>query len=154
MTSLPLQLVASTLMSVLTLLSCGQSRSEISTLEITADSIVIAFESEPQIQHGYEIYRSYGCILCHGVNGEGGIRNKNAQTGEEIPSLIYIAEGYTPAEFRRRVIRGVHAVAKLDTAADAPPYAMPGWNVMSNSELDDLVIYVWSLYPQEEEDDW
>lgn len=138
----------------LTLISCEAPRSEISALEVKADSIFQALGSEPQIQNGYGVYISYGCILCHGANGEGGVKNKNAQTGEEIPSLTYTAEGYTPEEFKQRTLGGVHTVAKLDTTGKTPPFVMPGWNNMSESELNDLLIYVWSLYPEGEEDDW
>lgn len=136
-----------------TALSCGSSRVEVSLLEIKADSIFISLEAQPEIQQGYQAYTQYGCILCHGSNGEGGIKNKNAQTGEEIPSLIYIAEGYTVPEFRSRVLKGLHNVAKLDSLGDVPPMAMPGWGNMDHTELDNLVKYVWSLYPQDEEDD-
>ncbi len=134
-------------------LSCSSSRVEVSLLEIKADSISSSLEAQPDIQLGYDIYTKYGCILCHGANGEGGIKNKNAQTGEEIPSLIYIAEGYTVSEFKSRVLNGVQTVAKLDPAGEAPPLVMPGWDNISEKEMSDLVKYVWSLNPQEEEDD-
>lgn len=136
------------------LVSCNASNSEPSALEIGADSVLTTLASDPTLHHGYQVYRSYGCVLCHGVNGEGGVKNWNAQTGEEIPSLTYVAEGYTVPEFQKRVLEGVAHVAKLDSTGDVPPYVMPGWANMKESELNDLTLYVWNLYPEDEEDDW
>ena len=108
--------VVLTLLIMMSLLSCGPSRSAESALEIKSDSVFASFEGEVSLQHGYAVYRAYGCILCHGVNGEGGVRNRNSQTAEEIPSLTYTAEGFTKDEFRRKVLEGVSHVAKLDSS--------------------------------------
>lgn len=136
------------------IITCNTSRSELSALEVKADSVLAALSSDPVLQHGYQVYRSYGCVLCHGVNGEGGVKNANAQTAELIPGLTYIAEGYTVPEFQKRVLEGVAIVAKLDSTGSIPPLVMPGWAKMKESELNDLTSYVWDLYPEDEEDDW
>lgn len=134
--------------------SCGPSRLAESPLEIKADSVYASFENESPLQYGYEVYRTYGCILCHGVNGEGGVRNRNAQTAEQIPSLTYVAEGFTEKEFKQKVLRGVSKVAKLDSTGEVPPLVMPGWGNMDETELDNLTLYVWNLFPEDEEDEW
>lgn len=124
-------------------------------METAADSIYTSYDNMPEIQTGYTTYREYGCILCHGLNGEGGVKNKNAQTGELIPALTYVAEGYLEREFQVRVLKGVQDVAKLVPSGDVPPLTMPGWERMSDLELDALTKYVWNLYPEnEEDDDW
>lgn len=146
-------LICLTLLSI-PLYSCGKAQSVKSDLQIKTDSIYASLEGELPLQHGYDVYRSYGCVLCHGLNGEGGKKNRNAQTGEEIPSLTYTAEGFTAGEFREKVRGGVSKVAKLDSIGETPPFAMPGWDGMSESELTDLTLYVWNLYPKDEEDEW
>lgn len=142
------------LMAVTLLCSCKQSRAPLTNLETQVDSIYRSLADEPQLQHGYEVYRDYGCVLCHGANGMGGVKNINAQTGEEIPAMTYIAEGYTIKEFKARVLKGVSKVARLDSLGRVPPYSMPGFGRMKNSQLIDLSLYVWNLYPKDEEDDW
>lgn len=139
---------------ITSLLSCGPSRSVESVLEIKADSVFVSLDGELPLQRGYEVYRAYGCILCHGLNGEGGVKNRNAQTAELIPSLTYTAEGFTTHEFRQKILHGVSFVAKLDSTGETPPLAMPGWPQINKSELNDLTLYVWNLYPNNEEDDW
>lgn len=136
------------------LISCDSSQPALSTLEVEADSVFIVLASDPVLQHGYQVYLAYGCVLCHGVNGEGGVKNANAQTAELIPALTYIAEGYTVPEFQKRVLKGIANIAKLDSTGTVPPYLMPGWANMKESELNDLTLYVWNLYPEDEEDDW
>ncbi len=122
-----------------------------------ADSVFASLSQSPSAQRGYAVYRSHGCILCHGVNGEKGRKNTNAKTGEEVPSMTYIAEGYTKREFQKRVLTGVKTIQRKDTEGQEPPWRMPGWRgELSESELKDLTAYVWQLLPQDtsEEDDW
>lgn len=135
-------------------ISCESTNYAKSDMEIKSDSILTSFAEELEIKRGYQVYRDYGCILCHGVNGEGLVKNRNAQTAEEIPSLTYVAEGFTVGEFHQKVLKGVKKVARLEPSGDDPPLVMPGWKNMSKSELADLTLYVWKLYPEEEEDEW
>lgn len=135
-------------------ISCQPSTAPKSQLEIVADSLQSTLSDSPDLLRGYEVYRSYGCILCHGVNGEGGVKNSNAQTAEQIPAMTYVAEGFTVEEFNQKVLKGVSEIAKLDPEGQVPPFVMPAWPEMSSSELNDLRKYVWNLYPEDEEDDW
>lgn len=142
------------LLIVILLCSCEPTSIPVSTLELQTDSIYNSLADNAELQRGYAVYRAYGCVLCHGANGTGGVKNINAQTGEEIPAMTYIAEGYTIKEFKARIRKGVAHVARLDSLGEVPPYAMPGFNEMKNTQLNDLRLYVWSLYPNDEEDDW
>jgi len=126
-------------------------------LSAKADSVSASLAQNPVVQRGYEVYRSHGCILCHGLNGEKGRKNSNAKTGDATPALTYIAEGYTKKEFQKKVLTGVKTIQRKDTTGQAPPWRMPGWRgVISKSELEDLTAYVWQLLPPDTggDDDW
>lgn len=104
------------------------------------------------LERGASLYGMY-CAGCHGENGEGGVMNLNAQTGEEIPGLKYVAEGYTIDELRKQITEGVPVIEKLNPDGPVPPLGMPAWkNNFSNEELEDLIVYLLSLMPEEEED--
>jgi mono/diheme cytochrome c family protein len=106
-------------------------------------------------ERGRRVYERYGCALCHGANGEGGFANPNAETAVKVPGVLYVAEGYTVPELRRKILAGVQAVGKHDPKGATPPYRMPGWaGQMSNEELDDLVQYLTGLYPKSAEEKW
>jgi cbb3-type cytochrome oxidase cytochrome c subunit len=47
------------------------------------------------VERGHEVYRKYGCAGCHGLDAKGGVPNPNAKTAEQVPGLIYVADGYT-----------------------------------------------------------
>jgi mono/diheme cytochrome c family protein len=106
-------------------------------------------------ERGALIYERYGCAQCHGADGKGGFANPNAETAGKVPGVLYVAEGYTAPELRRKVLAGVQAVGKHDPKGATPPYRMPGWaGQMSNEELDDLVQYLIGLYPKSAEEKW
>jgi mono/diheme cytochrome c family protein len=133
----------------------SQGKVSLETLGRQTDSVIAGLPDNPQIQQGYQVYRDYGCILCHGVKGEKGRLNANAQTGGEIPSLTYVAEGFTVEEFQRKVMDGVLRVQRKDSAGPNPPWRMPGWRgAMTRTELDDLTAFTWSLLPKKNEDEF
>lgn len=93
--------------------------------------------------------------MCHGKDGTGGFPNPNAETDSKVPGLTYVKEGYTAAELRAKVLDGVRTVGKANGRGDVPPFRMPGWRGhMSDREADDLVQFLFSLYPQSAEDKW
>ncbi len=123
--------------------------------ERKSDSVFTSLASTPNLQEGYKVYKKYGCILCHGVNGEKGIHNKNAQTGEEIPALTFVAEGYTLAELKQQIFKGVENIGRNDSLGPTPPYRMPSWKgIMTEKELEVLTEYLMSLMPKGEEEKW
>jgi mono/diheme cytochrome c family protein len=104
---------------------------------------------------GRAVYEQYGCALCHGADGKGGFANPNAETDGRVPAVIYVAEGYTQAELRRKVLDGVASVGKADAKGARPPFRMPGWRgQMTTRELDDLVSYLLSLEPGSSDAKW
>ncbi|MEW6749490.1 MAG: cytochrome c [Candidatus Latescibacterota bacterium] len=108
-----------------------------------------------EVERGRLVYKKYGCAMCHGPEGQGGVENPNAQTGGEIPQLIYVAEGYTTAELGARIRGGVWEIARADSSGPTPPYRMPSMGTwMSAGEVDALVEYLRSLMPEGAEEEW
>lgn len=107
-----------------------------------------------KIESGREVYYKFGCVGCHGKDGAGGISNYNA-VGGKVPSLTYVAEGYTIDELKDKIRKGVQPVDKEDPKGPVPPLWMQRWAERINEkELDDLVAYLVSLMPKEEEEKW
>ena len=100
-----------------------------------------------KIEQGAAVFQKYGCIGCHGPQGRGGIRNKNMDMGEEVPPLVYVAEGYSKEELKE-IIREGRYPGRSERGGTAPPLWMPSWKEkISADELDALVEYLYSLYP-------
>jgi mono/diheme cytochrome c family protein len=104
------------------------------------------------VERGHEVYRNYGCAGCHGVDAKGGVPNPNAKTGELVPDLIRVAEGYTKDELKDRILKGQREINVLDPKRPPPPLYMPAWaGTIKDAEVDDLVAYLLSLKPAGEE---
>ena len=104
---------------------------------------------------GEILFKRYGCRGCHGDGGAGGVANRNSQSGEMVPALLYVKEGYTPDELKDRIRHGVPKVEKLDPEGPEPPLTMPAFGSrLTERQLDDLVSYLLSLYPEEEGLNW
>ena len=104
------------------------------------------------VERGREVYRKYGCAGCHGPDGKGGVPNPNAKTAEQVPGLTYVADGYTKAELKARIVKGQKEIPALDPKRTPPPLYMPAWGaVIKDAEIDDLVAYLFSLKPKGED---
>jgi cbb3-type cytochrome oxidase cytochrome c subunit len=104
------------------------------------------------IERGRAVYRKYGCAGCHGPEGKGGVPNPNAKTAGQVPGLIYVADGYTPAELKARIIKGQKEIPALDANRPPPPLYMPAWGgVIRDAEIDDLIAFLISLKPKGED---
>lgn len=119
------------------------------------DPNVVGFIQMPSlmtpVERGKAVFKKYGCAGCHGPEGKGGVPNPNAKTGQQVPKLIYVSEGYTKAELKKRILNGQHEIFALDPSRPAPPLYMPAWRgKIAEGELDDLVEFLFSLEPQEE----
>lgn len=100
------------------------------------------------IDKGRAVFQKYGCAACHGIEGRGGVRNKNMEPGEEVPPLIYVAEGFTKEELKT-VIRTGRSPARADASGLTPPLWMPAWkDKISEEELEALTDYLLMLSPE------
>jgi cbb3-type cytochrome oxidase cytochrome c subunit len=104
------------------------------------------------VERGHEVFRKYGCAGCHGAEAKGGVPNPNAKTAQQVPGLLYVADGYTKDELRARIVKGQREIPALDANQPPPPLYMPGWGgTIKDAELDDLIAYLISLKPKGEE---
>jgi mono/diheme cytochrome c family protein len=109
----------------------------------------------PELQRGLKIYVEFSCAACHGAAGKGGVHNFNAQSGQAVPPLNHVADGYTKPELIAKIQTGVPVVTKLDPNGAAPPLHMPGFkDILTDDQLNDLVNYLFSLKPKGEESDF
>ena len=103
------------------------------------------------VERGHIVFQKYGCFQCHGQDAKGGVANPNAKTAEQIPSLIYVADGYTKGELINFIKRGERDIPRMNPAGPEPPHFMPKWGpIITDAELDDLAAYLLSLKPKEE----
>jgi mono/diheme cytochrome c family protein len=104
------------------------------------------------VERGREVFRTYGCAGCHGLEGKGGVPNPNAKTAEQVPALTYVADGYTKPELKKFIENGQRDIAALDPKRPAPPLYMPAWGAtIKDAEINDLVEYLFSLKPKGED---
>jgi len=103
------------------------------------------------IERGKEVFRKYGCAGCHGPDAKGGVPNPNSKTAEQVPGLLHVADGYTVAQLKERILKGQHEIPALDPKRPPPPLYMPAWaTTIKDAEVDDLVAYLISLKPKDE----
>jgi len=101
------------------------------------------------VDRGHAVFKKFGCFQCHGQDAKGGVPNTNAKTAEQVPSLIYVADGYTQDELIAFIKRGERVIPKLNPAGPEPPHFMPKWGpIISDAELNDLAAYLLSLKPK------
>jgi mono/diheme cytochrome c family protein len=106
----------------------------------------------PELQRGLKIYVEFSCAACHGVGGKGGVHNFNAQSGQAVPPLNHVADGYTKPELIEKIQIGVPIAPKLDPNGPVPPLHMSGFkDILTDNQLNDLVAYLFSLKPKGEE---
>lgn len=104
------------------------------------------------VERGREVFRKYGCAGCHGIDAKGGVPNPNAKTAQQVPGLLYVADGYTKDELKTRILKGQREIPALDAKRPLPPLYMPAWNgIIREGEVEDLVAYLVSLKPKGED---
>jgi len=107
------------------------------------------------VERGHEVFKKYGCFQCHGPDGKGGVTNPNAKTAEQIPSLIYVADGYNKAELIAFISRGERVIPRLNPNGPEPPHFMPKWgDVVNTNEMSDIAEFLFSLKPKGEKLDF
>ena len=99
------------------------------------------------VARGRLVFDRYGCTLCHGQEGKGGVANTGAlRDGGKVPPIADLADAYKPSEVAQLIRTGRRTVDRADGVTAAPPYRMPGWgDRMSEPEVNDLVQYLMSL---------
>lgn len=101
------------------------------------------------LEAGKQSFARFGCVGCHGIELQGGVPNPNSQGGE-VPSLQHVSDDYTKAEVAD-VIRNGKMPPMDDPNKPAPPLYMPSWkSILSNEDIDRIVVYLWSLKPKKE----
>jgi mono/diheme cytochrome c family protein len=101
------------------------------------------------VARGRLVYERYGCMLCHGPDGKGGLANPNALRDAKIPSLLETADTFTLPEVEQAIRFGRPRIDRADEKGVVPPYRMPGWrDRMSDQEVNDLAQYVLNLAPK------
>jgi mono/diheme cytochrome c family protein len=90
-----------------------------------------------------------GCIQCHGQDVKGGVHNSNAKTANKVPSLIYVADGYTKDELIAFISRGERDIPRMNPSGPEPPHFMPKWGpIINTDELSDIADFLFSLKPK------
>lgn len=105
----------------------------------------------PELQSGLKVYEQFSCAACHGPAGKGGVHNFNAQTAQEVPALIHVADSYTRTDLIAKIQNGVPIEPQLNSNGPAPPLHMPGFkDLITDAQMHDLVDYLLSLKPKGE----
>ncbi len=117
--------------------------------EESALNAATATSLDPQLARGRAVFLKYSCNACHGLNGEGGINNLNAESGGKINGLTKLNETYAPADLMARIQKGVPEVGKADPTGPDPPLHMPAFgDLIAGQEMKDLMAYLYSLGPK------
>jgi mono/diheme cytochrome c family protein len=112
-------------------------------------------EKMTPVERGHLLFKKYGCFNCHGEDGKGGVTNPNAKTAEQVPSLIYVADGYNKAELVGFISRGERIIPRKNPNGPEPPHFMPKWSgIVTTNELNDLAEFLFSLKPKGEKLDF
>ena len=68
-----------------------------------------------------------------------------------MPGLLHVADGCTILRLKDRILNGQHGIPALDPKRPPPPLYMPGWaGTINDAEVDDLVAYLISIKPKDE----
>jgi mono/diheme cytochrome c family protein len=98
------------------------------------------------VEQGKAVFQKYGCVGCHGQDGRGGRKNFNAQWGQEVPSLVQVANYYDRHSLKQLIETGRQPVPRIDQSRPRPPFFMPAWKSrIPDGELDALVEYLMTL---------
>jgi len=107
-------------------------------------------EEASPAERGRQLYRQLRCGVCHGPNGEGGVKNPNADPDQKVPNLFNLSEAFTRKDLKDKLLKGAHP-AKLEEAGPEPPLDMPSWEkALAPEELENLTDYLFSLKPPPE----
>ena len=76
------------------------------------------------IERGRAVFQKYGCYVCHGIGGAGGIKNKNSTKGEYVSSLTGVGGSFSVDDLNERTLKGVASARKKNPQGPTPPVSM------------------------------
>ena len=107
-------------------------------------------EEPSRIGQGRLLYREFRCGVCHGPDGEGGVKNPNADPDGAVPNLLDLEDAFTWDDLKDKIRKGYHP-AKLAEEKPEPPLDMPAWGeLFSEEDLESLAHYLFSLKSKDE----
>lgn len=99
----------------------------------------------PAIARGRRLFREFRCGVCHGPNGEGGVKNPNADLDGVVPNLFDLADAFTRNDLKDKIRKGSQP-AKIEEGEPEPVLDMPAWaELLSEDKIEDLSQYLFSL---------
>lgn len=101
-----------------------------------------AAESATNIAKGRELYLSYGCASCHGVNGDG--KGISAKGFYPPPTNFHNPKLYQKGTDAQSISSAIKYGIKEESSV------MPAFDHITQQELDQLVSYLQSLQKKEE----
>ena len=99
-------------------------------------------ESAIYIAKGRELYLSYGCAVCHGVNGDG--KGISAKGFYPPPTNFHNPKLYQKGTDAQSMSNAIKYGIKEERSV------MPAFDHITQQELDQLVSYLQSLQKKEE----
>ncbi len=136
--------------SVMTVGYVDRKRQEEKKMQLTSQPIL-----DFKFEKGRKLYEKLSCLACHGADGKSGAFNLNAQTGQQVSPVAFVADSFTKGEVKEKILKGVKEVQKLDPAGPRPPLYMPAYEGMiSETEMNDLINYLYGLMPENKKESW
>jgi len=105
----------------------------------------LAVEND-RVKLGHDLVEHLGCLYCHGLGGRQGIANPNAKR-QYVPAWdepAFIERFQERETIRATIIHG--RFPEQAEGATGRPIPMPPWgNRLTDTELDAIISYIWSL---------
>jgi mono/diheme cytochrome c family protein len=91
----------------------------------------------PLVNKGKELYHSYGCALCHGINGEGnGVSSKRF---DPPPTNFHETKAYLHGQDKDSIRRSIQYGIRQNNSI------MPAFEDIPKEELEQIADYVQSM---------
>ena len=94
--------------------------------------------SQGPVVAGMKAYQRYGCAVCHGLTGAGGVPNPASPT-KAVPALAGLSKTYSNEALKEIVQHGV-------SLGGSAVISMPHWGgIIPDSQIDSIVAYLKTL---------
>ena len=121
-------------------------------LDMAEDMKMLQEKTKMIIQLGRSVAETNSCFRCHGLDGQGGIKNPGSKTGYITPwnTEEFRQPINSKAELKEFILTGIKAHMNPDPEMTAnlnkAGLKMPVWqDCIKGKELHALVNYIWSL---------